>query len=305
MSKRIIRIATQASESKDIAIRSRLFVHRFQILAASNVVITVLILALSWALVREINPVASANRPTPTPTYPPVPEQMQTLDKLLQVDPECLSPCWWGYVLGESLANDWYDFLEVEFGKATDRFRFERGERTLDVELSDKELIYATAARIRLAGEYDEITELSISYQPVAGPSGYNEYPMGYSLSNVIAAYGIPTQVWIGKDPLNPGIYLLYENYNLLIAYNFRPSAYPPFEPNWDEQNIWIYPKIETLFWLHIQAFAPDYPSTFESIEGNQYLFPIAELTEFNPETFAEAILDDPEFCLEVPLEIE
>lgn len=267
-------------------------------------IVLALVLPTMWLLDTNLTQaVTVAERSTPTPTYPPVPELMQTLDELLQIDAECLSPCWWGYVLGEASPDEWHDFLESKFGQVESYVRGESGERIVEVELSDKQLVYATAAQIRLLGEYREITEIFISYQPVRGPSGYNKYPMGYGLPTVITAYGIPTQILVATALDSPTLHLIYENYNFMVRYVFRPSVYPPYEANWDEHKVWICPKIETLFFLNIQAFALNQPATFAFIEGNEDLFPIAEISEFDPATFAEGILEDPEFCFDVPLQ--
>lgn len=53
---------------------------------------------------------------TPTSTLAPVPDELLKFDELLQIDPDCLSPCWWGSILGIADGEDSYQFLLNQFG---------------------------------------------------------------------------------------------------------------------------------------------------------------------------------------------
>jgi hypothetical protein len=236
--------------------------------------------------------VPSSERPEPTPTPS---KGLTTYRALLELDSDCLSPCWWGFELGETKVEEIITFLEDKFERDIHFSEDEDGLQFWSLSLEDDEILpFASGAYITVLSQNDLFTGIAIGYARYD-----DEHPFfdEYALEKVISNYGAPDKIWFYKSRNSP-LMLFYEDLSMLVDYTYRLS-YPPSQFNEDSTR--VCPRNDDVFTFYVFAREGLHPSDFLYDE----LFNLEELIGLSPEEFTENLQHQTNWCFDVPHEFE
>lgn len=226
---------------------------------------------------------------TPTPSI-----GLATYREVVEINPKCLSPCWWGFELGETNVEEVVMFLEDKFERDIHFSENEDGLQFWDISLREELLPFASSAYLTVLSQHDLFTGIRIGYTRYD-----DEYPLSdeYALEKVISNYGTPDEIWFHQSR-NTSLMLFYNDLPMVVSYAFRLS-YPPSKFN--ENSTLICPRNDDLFIFYIFTLLDFRPhkALYEGMVDLEVLAGIA------PEAFAENIQKQPDWCFEVPNKIK
>jgi hypothetical protein len=229
----------------------------------------------------------------------PSPEELASYQKfnaLLQLDLECLSPCWWGNELGTAKGQDLYSTFEKQIGE--DRFVFS-GNLQSDFLLIG--LGTANPFRIFVDLEDGVFNQIELSFHHPIDHSIPNEYFDGYSLNELIDAYGMPSKIFVEANWLDQAI-LIFNDFKMIVHYVWRNS------PETLSQTNLLCPDSNWL--LGFELFAYDHNAdfeerneTFSGIDFGRRFQSIEEATDLTLQDFVSNLAANPNLCVELDSE--
>jgi hypothetical protein len=246
--------------------------------------------------------VSFAAMPAQTSATPTVSPQTDAdiVASLLQFDESCLSSCWWRFELGITTTTDWLEFFHTF------------SQEILPFEIED-DLIYTVAGRdierhgdaftIALLDSGGTVTTLYQLYPIFWEIEDHQPEENSYLfITDLLINYGYPDHVLITR--ISPGVgFLLHLHYFDSVTNIFQ--YYYLIDEVTNEEGIYYCPAQVYPYRIHIytalnqEAFGSNLIATSSGYSTNR----LQEVSEFDPVTFTDEILDNPEFCLIVPNE--
>jgi hypothetical protein len=231
---------------------------------------------------------ASSQSPTPTPD--PVPEILRDFDEYMQMDAECLLPCWHGINLQEDVTQNLGESLRTQFGVANISEPSELFHGFVvprDIGLWEP---YANQFYIAIDIEDDAVTGMSVYFE--GSSESPNQLMDGYSIFNVISAYGPPSEIYIDTNVL---VWLVYDEPSLVLKYLFSPTGL-------EDGVVSGCFTTQNLNSFRLEALDAEYNN--ESISTAEEIFAtVDEVTAFSVASFSAALLDDPDLCVDIDYE--
>jgi hypothetical protein len=145
------------------------------------------------------------------------------LDEILQIDPDCLSPCWWGFNLGEARQAEIRQF----FDDLLPETEFDADQR---VQIRQSSIFVNGSGRsinIGFYGDRPMAEGISIMFQGNNIPPVNNQLLYGYDLLEVMNAYNMPDKIFVNTQndpPAGHDIALIYDEVPLVLWYSLRAS---------------------------------------------------------------------------------
>lgn len=238
---------------------------------------------------------SSTHAQSATDTPAPIPELLQVFNEYMHIDPDCLLPCWHGIDLGEAPTSIILSSLQDEFGADN--------VAQLYVPIDDFDGgVYAQGFSIEFIGQNASIIGLQVRFagftQP--HPSGSpNQLLSGYSLYNVISAYGHPSEIYIDQGWPRISVYGVYDDPLLIVSYEF---SFLDFYEDIQDNILNACPTTENLFTFTLYALVEtrheELLSTFD-----EFFEKIDEVTTFDVDSFSEQLLENPSLCFDLNYE--
>lgn len=242
-------------------------------------------------------PIVVTPVPSPQPTLSLAEKEALALEYYM-TNGNCELPCWWGIVPGETewqTAEHFFSTIAVKI--------------TSNAE-SETDSYYSTSITVPVPEDLSEINLLIhtfivedgviVEIKP-EGPWGDRKVD---TVSEILSAYGRPTEVWLDTVGYTFGSYypfgiaLFYPEKGILARY-------------WDEADLindYLIgcPQVDS---ATLELWSPKWNLSFEETlsrqQGIQYYKPLSEVTGMDVETFYQTYLDpDTETCIETPAEL-
>lgn len=242
--------------------------------------------------------------PTPWPTLP-TDEAAQKVLSLLQdnQNPDCLLPCWWGAIPGQTRWQDLNSYLK-SFALAIEYFP----EQSIFVAMFSvsESINYRGKLNIGYTVNTSEIvTDISIA----------SINTEGYDPQTMMALYGVPDEVWLKTfNDLLPGEVLPFQ---LIIVYQQQGISFHYYVDaikNSDMVTACFEPGVVELerpdlfpAGPRIYLWEPDEHKDIEEIANIplEIYYPLEEKTEWTPQTFYEKFTNPNEQpCIDTAVEL-
>jgi hypothetical protein len=269
-----------------------------------------------------LTPVSTDLSPMPTLSES---EAYNLLASQLLNNGDCQLPCFWGVVPGKSSPED-MEMRLMSLGSIADTsllgptrgsiyFAYPKNDLLIDVGLSYRSIADETTIQVIMLSTQvrREAENTGLAY----GTMEYDEILGAYSVQNILAKYGIPTQVLVRADiialnytpspanDLSPETFeitLLYPDQGVFVRYNMLAERLG--------DNIRGCPaKAFVDLWL----LSPETKTTYQDIlsfedqtwEGNwPYSKSVEEAAQITIEEFSQRFKERTDDCLEAPLNI-
>jgi hypothetical protein len=253
-------------------------------------------------------------RPTPVPTMT-ADEEYAFVSEMLRDNGGCQLPCWWGFTPGETSWETTQTFF-ASLGREMHTWNGSDAQHyTVYFDIPDHHFHYQSYHE-----KGDVLDRIGIHAVPPAGEDGYYAYGdpqfaedwRAYMLSQILEAYGLPSQVFLetyksGPDRLPFRLLLFYPSRGFLVMY--EGSIGEEGKGEWVEAGkaIRICPwRSDISLWL----WSPDHVMTFgdlgiSSQVNLERLRSLEEATGMSVEQFYETFVQpDAETCLETPADL-
>jgi hypothetical protein len=187
----------------------------------------------------------------PFPTISPTEIESQFYE-LLQPNPNCQLPCWWGIVPGKSNTEDTQQFSEFSQQNTKN---------------------FSWSSTVTFVQEAGIISQIFVSADGFYNPDTFWAEWKIYSPEELTNEYGQPTRIWLNNyadqitppyaSPRNYGLWLFYDTLGILVIYEGRVEIKPDYL---------LCPTISTsgnlLPTIKIFLQSPKYPKPLESRVG-------------------------------------
>jgi len=239
--------------------------------------------------------------PTPLPTLPPD-EAAAKILSLLQdnQNPDCLLPCWWGAIPGQTEWQDISPYLES----------FAMGMSSVP-EYSVRVAKFSVPESVN----YREKLNIGYSLDPAALITNITVASInisGYDPRTMMTLYGVPDEVWmktfgddVPGDVLPFQLIMIYQEQGISFYYYVDASRIEDtvtvcFEPGVVEKERPDLFPVSPRIWL----WEPGLPKTIDEVANipDEIYFTLEEKTDLTPQTFYEKFTDPNERpCIDTP----
>ena len=177
--------------------------------------------------------------PSPTsdifeyPEAPPVDDVLPLVENLMQVDEDCLLPCFWGFHLGENSIEETTEFVISNFQQIPYSTTADEREVFADSEEPSTRGIDFYSTFLPLSDGQLQVIFGSIDYKLVRidiqlyeAVNWLKENP--FLLSELLNTYGEPSHVYLSYAPSPSTAYVLavvYEDKGFIVEYSFGNST--------------------------------------------------------------------------------
>lgn len=258
-------------------------------------------------------PATATPLPTHTPALPTVtPRPALTVDerralakRMLETNGGCELPCWWGITPGETRWQEVVELLGLRGGNFS-----QQGRRVHDVMYVPLDPHRPSDYGIRLIfTEYDGVVQsLEVWSEMFVGrvsPSFPRDWHR-YSLDQVLARYGKPSQVMLELWPNPPEpyypyrLFVFYDHLGILVEYEGPAIPGEIFQ---------VCPEFEQVTSLRLWLQSPEQERSLLELAGLDPLelaqmLPLEEATGMDIRTFYETFRKAKRACLESPAEV-
>lgn len=243
---------------------------------------------------------------TPVPTStPPMPEVLAEFHRFLLIDPECLSPCWWGEVLGETDPQRIYDYLRENSSLTPVISQYTPTIKQFSLWAKVEDLApYAITFLMTLSEENGKTSNLFINYSGFTEPSMQNGFPPALEPQHVLETYGVPTEIWFGSAGANHGLVLYYPLHQLMIDYTWRHSSGDEIITS-EMAAFKFCPTIDNLFGFRLYAISRDYIEEQVSWFNDQKFFWNTHDLNIPINDLVEAFFESSSGCFEFEVSLE
>jgi hypothetical protein len=277
-----------------------------------------------------INPPTPTSRPTleALPTY----EAYESFEDLIISNGNCIFPCWWGLIPGQSSLDDFQMVLEPLLGVTINHSFASTGAKTFNdvtLRIFGQRLYYPTGAgyfNFGISGFLNleqntmdlfhiSLQEFSVTvidkeniYQDVYGSETFSRLAENYEVDKILLAYGIPAQIYtFGEvyDPLvdvnNPDLFyvqLLYPEKGIIIGYQMPIDDEGLACINKSFINMWLFPPGEYEFYSSMVFSLVGLPPYLS------YDLPISESLNMSVQEFYTQYNKPDAGCMNVPMDI-
>ena len=246
--------------------------------------------------IATVQPTILALTNTPVPTLLPADAEAKTLE-LLRNNGGCLLPCFWGFIPHQN-DEEFLTFL-METGNEDGSIVVAHDDVFLEIQIAlagDSNAIYTQAYRDSTNG-----------FEKVYDSSYYSEHFQYYSLSNLLATYGPPEQVYIVLDTGIAEMGLGVDLYLLSIEYPSKGWMAVLEMPLRRKENTFFGCPSEAF--VNLRIWSPESKPQGAFIGGfggddTSYLFTVEEATSMTLEEFYNQFKDSHTLCLETPVDI-
>jgi hypothetical protein len=235
------------------------------------------------------------------PPSDPMPLILRSFNAYMQLDPDCILPCWHGInleeessekVLGTLLSQFDEKFLLLPNAWLTG---FAVSSTDTNVNLQP----YALTFSIGFGVKDDRVTSMSAYFNGFTQPhpSGSpNQLLSGYSIYNVISSYGAPSEIYIDHGWPRVAVYLAYEDLQMTLRYEF---SFMNFYDDIEDNVLSACLTTENLYIFEFHALNEERYSELITT-ADEFFDTIDEVTPFTVESFSEALQENPALCVDI-----